>query len=82
MKRYIIVGAVALEACKPALTDADQIELAREGVIYSVCKSVASDCGEDAGAPAKPAPQCWAVFDACLEDAGIKMTRTTKDGGR
>lgn len=72
---------LTLAAACHGLNDADRADLARDGVMIGVCKSMASDCGEDAGAPAKPAPQCWAVFDACLADAGITITHA-KDGGR
>lgn len=79
---FAAAGILAtLVACGAALSDADHVELARDGVRIGVCKSIASDCGEKAGAPAKPAPQCWAVFDACLLDAGIVVTNP-KDGGR
>lgn len=85
MRASETIGAAGLlltlaVACH-GLNDADRAELARDGVMIGVCKSMASDCGEDAGAPAKPAPQCWALFDACLADAGITITHA-KDGGR
>lgn len=73
---------LTLAAACHGLNDADRAELARDGVLIGVCKSMASDCGEDAGAPDKKAPQCWKVFDECLADAGITITHTTKDGGR
>lgn len=62
-------------------TKAERQQIAREGVLIGVCKSEASECGKREGAPEKLAPQCWAVFDACLLDAGITVTNA-KDGGR
>lgn len=75
----LLAAACLIGAC--GLTENDRAQLAREGVLIGVCKAQASECGRQAGAPEKRAPQCWDVFDACLLDAGITITHA-KDAGR
>ena len=78
---FAAAGILMTIAIACGLSHEDRAQLAREGVLIGVCKSQASECGRQAGAPEKPAPQCWDVFDACLLDAGITITHA-KDAGR
>lgn len=85
-----VFGVLPLVAsCGAALTNADRAELATDGVRIGTCAAIADQCGDYVRSAAKAAGktkdqaeeqaarECWPVFDACRDDAGI-----TRDGGK